>query len=331
MSTQAKFKHYAMNTLITLALPVLVILVFAFLTHGRSLNARTLLVVARQSVMPIIITMALVPNMTLNMIDFSAGAVVVAASIIGTNLMNLTKTGIPGLVLFCLLTAVALTTLTGFMNEKLRVPTLVLTIGLILVYESLPRILFVNGATLKVKYTSLAAAPWIFIVLAIVFVGFYLLYNKSTYGQNIRALGGSEEIAKSAGLNVSKIKMTGFMISGIFLGVASVLYISTNGQVVNVMAFGSMGTIFDAFLGVFIAMFLSRYCNFAIGIVVGVFTMALLSNGFIAMGLEVTFRSIATGLILLLVLGFSANQERIRKWQTNRERAHAANAAFLAQ
>ncbi|MBR4477899.1 MAG: hypothetical protein IKO96_04625, partial [Spirochaetales bacterium] len=93
-------------------------------------------------IVPSILSMAVVGNLTLGMWDFSAGAVVVASSIIGGNLMKLTNTGIPGMFIFCVLCGVLLSSLTGFLNNKLKVPMLVLTIGLIFIYEALPRVIF---------------------------------------------------------------------------------------------------------------------------------------------------------------------------------------------
>jgi hypothetical protein len=58
---------------------------------------------------------------------------VLASAIIGGNLMNLTGIGMPGLVLFCVLISIALTSLTGFINNVLRVAVVVLTLGLLLV------------------------------------------------------------------------------------------------------------------------------------------------------------------------------------------------------
>jgi ribose transport system permease protein len=322
-----KTKQFALNTLKTLVLPVTVMALFALLTHGRSLNQRTLLITLQQSVMPIIISLALVGNLTLGMFDFSAGAVVLAASIIGGNLARATETGVPGLVLFCMLPAIVLASITGFLNNKLKVPVMVLTLGLLLVYEALPRVIYSGGATITIKMATLALAPWIFVVLAVVLVTFYILYNFTTYGHNIRALGGNEDIAKTAGLDLTRIKQIGFTISGIYLGVAAVLNMSSKGQILNVGTLGSMGTMFDALMGVFLAFFLARYCNLVIAVVIGTFTMTTLTNGFVAAGLSQYLRDVMGGIFLLVLLVFSANQARFTQWRSDRERVRRLKAS----
>lgn len=319
--TKNSLIRFVINTFKTLLLPVAVILVFAVITGGRSFNTRTLLVTMRQSVTPILISMALISNMLMGIMDFSVGAAMLASAIIGGNLMNLTNTGIPGLVLFCVVTGVVLASLTGFLNNKLKIPAFVLTLGLMLVYEALPRIIFTEGATVRMKYTKLALSPWIFIVLAVMFVLYYVLFNFTAYGHNIRALGGNEDIAKSVGLNDSRIKQVTFAVSGIFIGAAAVLHMSSNGQILNVSMFGSMGTMLDAFMGVILAFFLAKYCNLAVAVVVGTFTMNILANNLVAAGMGAMTRQIMTGVFLLILLGISSNQDRFTQWRHNRSRA----------
>jgi ribose transport system permease protein len=316
-------KRTMIRTLQTLALPVIILVLFALITNGRTSTTRMMLITLQQSVIPILISMALVGNLMSGLLDFSSGAVVLAASIIGGCVMKSTNTGVLGLVLFCMLSAIALASLTGFLNNKLRLPGVVLTLGLLLVYEALPRIIFPAGATLPIGFSKLASIPWIFIVLAVVSIGFYVLNNFTTYGHNLRALGGNEEIARTAGLNISGIKQIGFTISGVFLGVAAVLYISSQGQILNIVSFGSMNIMFSALVGVILAMFLTRYCNLAVGVIVGTFTITMLTNGLVAAGLSQYMKDILSGIFLLILLIFSANQGEIKQWQIDRERVRS--------
>ena len=154
----AKTKNFFVRALKTMVFPFVVCLFFGIATGGRIFTTRSILVILRQSVLPAIIIMAMMPNLTLGLMDFSVGAVVTASAIIAGNLMNMTGTGIPGLIFFSLLSAVLLTSLTGFLNNKLKVPLLVVALGLTLVYEALPSVLFPenNSAIIKVQYAILA-------------------------------------------------------------------------------------------------------------------------------------------------------------------------------
>lgn len=314
------------NILMTAMLPCLIIFIFGLASHGRTLTVRMLLVTFQQSIVPSILSMAVVGNLTLGMWDFSAGAVVVASSIIGANLMKLTNTGILGLFIFCTLCGVILSTLTGYLNNKLKVPMLVLTIGLIFIYEALPRVIFPRGATIRDKYTLFASAPYNYIVLFVMGVICYFIYEKSSYGHNIRALGGGKEIAKAAGLNEAKIMQTGFIIAGFFLGVGAFLNMSEKGQIMNVASLDSAGIVFSALMGYFLAHFMARYCPLPIALILGNFTMTMFSNGFVALGWPATMQSVMTGFFLLVLLGVSGNQIRFAMWRAGRKRAKQVNA-----
>ena len=326
----SKAKDSIERAIKTLIFPFVVCLFFGIATGGKIFSARSILIILRQSVMPAIIIMAMMPNLSLGLMDFSIGAVVTTSAIIAGNLMNMTGTGLPGLIFFALLSAVLLTSLTGFLNNKLKVPILVVALGLMLVYEALPSLLFPDGnfAIIKVKYAVLAQSPHIFIIFGITFILYYILTNKTAYGHNIRALGGNSELAARAGLKVERIKQLSFTFSGIFGGIAAAIYMSSSGQVNTPAAFGSMGTVMDAFLGLFLGMFLSRFCDGAIGIVIAVITMTVLSNGMLNMGIDATYRDIVKSVVLFFLLAFSGNQPYFVARRQNLKRAEKANAAY---
>ena len=329
----SRVREYLVRTIKTAVFPAIVFLFFGIATGGRIFSSRSILVILRQSVLPAIIIMAMMPNLSLGMMDFSLGAVVMTSAIFAGNLMNMTNTGYPGLIVFSLLFSVAMTSLTGFLNNKLKVPLLVVSLGLALVYEALAVVAFphTQSAIINVKYASLAQAPTIFIVLAVAFVIYYVLTNKTAYGHNIRALGGNSELATRAGLKVSQITQLSFTISGIFAGIAAAVYMCSNGQVNAPTAFSSLITIMNAFLGLFLGMFLSRFCDASIGIVIAVITMTTLSNGMLMMGISSTTRSILSSVVLFLLLTLSSNQPYFIRWVKDLKRAKKANEAFAAQ
>lgn len=326
-----KSRNILYRVMMVALLPAAVILIFGILSKGRTLSARMLLITLQQSVKPAIIAMGVIGHVTLGMWDFSAGGVILAASIIGGNLMKLTDTGILGLFVFCLLLGVALSSLTGYLNNKLNVPLLVLTIGLIFIYESFPRILFPRGITIRDKFTTMASMPYNFVILAIMAMLFHVIYNKTAYGHNIRALGGGADIAKAAGINAKRIRQLGFTTAGVFLGVAAFMNISENGQILNVAALESSGMVFSALLSVFLANFMGRYCSMSIALIIGSFTMQMLSNGFVALGLPHTMQDITTGVFLLLLIAITSNEQRFKQNRENKIRARRINLELASQ
>jgi ribose transport system permease protein len=266
--------------------------------------------------------------MTLGIMNFAAGGVVLCSLIIGGNLAKMMGLGLAGVIIFCIIFSIVLSGITGLLYNLMRVPALVLTIGIVLVFESLPRIFFRGGVTIPRRNTFLAQEPWCFIVLSVMGLIFYMVYNKTAFGHNLRALGSSPAIADNIGLNSDKIKFMCFMIGGLFLGVAAVLYLSNQGDVRNVTAMGSMVIMMDAFMGVFLAFFLAKYCNLTFAVVLGSITMKLINNGFVAMGTSATIRDITTGIFLFVLLAMSANQGWMDRLRVRKENARAANEKY---
>lgn len=321
-------KDFLLKTLKSLAFPVLLFVAFALLSQGRIVNQRTILAILRQSVVPTLICWALMFNMTLGAMNFSVGANVLFSTIVGGNLALLTNTGLAGFIVFAILLATLLSGIAGALYNLLRLPTIVLTLGLVMVYESAPRLFFEAGVTIPFEMTFLATSPWCFIVLGVMFLAFYLIYNKTAFGHNLRAIGKNPAIAVSVGLDSDKVKFTSFVLGGLFIGVAAVLYGSNQGQVENVSALGSMVIMMDSLMGVYFALFLSKFCNMAVAIVLSNVTIKIIFNGFVALGMSATIRDITTGVILFVLLVTSANQGVLAKKKADKKYAEEATARY---
>lgn len=307
MKHQNKLAGKLLGLAKTLVIPVAVYVLFGILSGGGMFNSRAILTVLRQAIQPSIICYALLLGMSIGMMNFGAGSFVICAAIIGNGLSNMLGWGLPGLVFFAILISLICSAIMGLLYNWLRVPCMVLSLGMMLVFESLPRVFFPGGAVITTENAFLARQPWCFVIMAAMMVVFYIIYNKTPYGHNIRAIGSNQSVALAAGLNLDKIKFTNFMVGGFFLGVAAVLYMSAQGKVQNVGALGSMAVMMDGFMGVFLGMLLARWSDPSIAVFCGVLTMKILANGFVAVGLESTWKDVVTGLFMLIIMAVSEN------------------------
>ena len=198
MKNQNKFAGRVVGLIKTLAIPVAVYLLFGILSGGRMFNSRAMITVLRQTIQPSIICYALLLGMSIGMMNFSAGAFVTCAAIMGNGLSNLLGWGLPGLVFFAIVVSLACSAIMGLLYNWLRVPCMVLSLGLMLFFESLPRFFFPGGAVISTQDAFLARQPWCFVVMALVMVLFYIIYNKTPYGHNIRAIGANQSVALAA-------------------------------------------------------------------------------------------------------------------------------------
>jgi ribose transport system permease protein len=158
------------------------------------------------------------------------------------------------------------------------------------------------------------------------FAAFHLLHNKPAFGHNLRAIGANQAIADSVGIDSDKGKFMTFLIGSLFIGAAALLYTSNNGEVRPMAAMASMMIMMDGFMGMFMAMFISKYCDLALAVPISVLAMRLISNGFVALGMSATVRDITNGLVLLILLAISANEGLFARIRANRSFADEANA-----
>lgn len=327
-----KVKEYIIKAVKSLILPVCVYLFFRIVAQsGRFGSNAQMMVIFRQSVQPILMAWALAFNMSIHMWDFSAGAVVIVACIAGGNLALMTGTGTVGLIVFCVLIALVMSAFTGALYNIMKVPSMVLTVGLVLIYETMTYIVNRgNGVLISGDLTVLSRAPYCFIILAIMFVIIYVVYNYTSFGHDVRALGNGQLIARNAGLSPGRTKFKSFLFGGLFLGISAVIYISAKGKVAPVTGMASVTTIFDAMMGIFIGLFLSKYCNMPVGVAIGTFTMKMLTTGLVALGLSTTVRDISQGFFLLIILVISNNQGVFEEIRLRKRRAAEANRKYEA-
>ncbi|HPS81839.1 MAG TPA: hypothetical protein PLP25_08280 [Candidatus Limiplasma sp.] len=105
-----------------------------------------------------------------------------------------------------------------------------------------------------------------------------------------------------------------YVVSGVFLGVAALLKISTQGSIDTLMYMSSTNLVFASMLGIFVAMALRSYCNLVIGVWIGNIIMFIMNNGLLSLGLSSSWQDVLNGAVLLLIMTITYNNENFAKW-----------------
>jgi D-xylose transport system permease protein len=156
--------------------------------------------------------------------------------------------------------------------------------------------------------------PWVVVLLVVLYVVWHFVLSRTRYGRHVYAVGGNEEAARRAGVAVSRIRISVFVIcsgmaavSGVIAasllqsvqsnaGAGNTLLLAVGAAVIGgTSLFGGRGRVIDAVLG---------------GLVVAVITngMSDLIQGANSAGYE----WVVTGAVLLLAAGFDAVVRRGR-------------------
>jgi len=145
-------------------------------------------------------------------------------------------------------------------------------------------------------------------ILIVLFVSF--VYYKTTYGWNVLALGGNEEAARLAGIKTRAMKISVYTVCGFFTAIATMVMISKANTTSSM--FGP-GTEFTALTAAIVGgiSFMGGEGNM-LGLVTGVFLLAVLGNGMQLAGWGTYAQYIVKGLILLGAVTFDEYQKTIK-------------------
>ncbi|MBQ6235078.1 MAG: hypothetical protein IJK54_04110 [Clostridia bacterium] len=319
MKTVLKYvKAYALAILSPVALMLVLLLVSP---ETRSWAA--VWNVIRQSLAPAVLGMGVLFNMKIGNWDFSIGARVVLTTILAGNFAMQITTAlglgvagfVPVLIILSVLIGIVLGVIVGAAYYFLQIPTLIVSIGLMLIMESFTRILF-NGAGTHISpgYMVLGKTPWDLILFAVAFVFASILYYKRKIGYSVRAVGSNPVVAKTNGINPKFLKAEALAVSGIFAGLYSLMSLSATGVQSAVQGtMGSAAAVFDAMMCVLIGMSIAGKGNIMFGVFAGAVVAQILKMGMMAIGLPTTFNKVVIGVFVVIFMVGSSRSDLFRK------------------
>ena len=206
------------------------------------------------------------------------------------------------------------------MYRLLRVPAIVTALGVCMVYETLSNLASISWVTaIKGETTTLGRFPYCLIIFAVMFALFYIIFNYTKFGYNVRACASSQQIAKNGGVNTKRTAFLCYVISSVFLGVAALLKISIQGSIDTPMYMSSTNIIFNCMLGIYVGLALEQYCNLLIGIFIGNFVLNMLTTGLLSLGLSASLQDTASGVFLLVIMIFTYNNQRVMDFISSRK------------
>ncbi|MGN6714377.1 ABC transporter permease [Anaerocolumna jejuensis] len=152
------------------------------------------------------------------------------------------------------------------------------------------------------------------IVLAAVYIVCYLLFEKSGIGKANKAIGGNPAAAQQAGVRVAQTRLIAYIISGITVGIAAVLLMVRAGSVSTSTGQGMEMNVITALVLGGVPLSGGSRVKMA-GSLIGSFSVILLRNGLIILGVNERVIEGIQGLVLLLLvfLTYVKNKDGILK------------------
>lgn len=292
-------KNYALSVIMPI---IMIILLLIVSSETRSANA--IISLLRQGFAPAVLGWGVLFNMKAGNWDFSIGARFVLGSILAGNLAMRFHLGMLGLIVLAIVISLVLSTIVGLAYKFLRIPTLIVSIGICLIFESITRILY-GGAGVHVssEYMLLGRSPYDVIAFAVCFGIAAYIYYKRKLGYNVRAVGTNPVVAQTNGINAVSTKTNALIISGLFAGLYCILSLSKTGVCAAVSGtLGSAATVFDAMMCVLIGMAICGKGNIIFSLYSGALIAQILKMGMMAIGLPTTYNKVVIALFVILFM-----------------------------
>lgn len=172
-------------------------------------------------------------------IDLSLGSVVAVSGVVAASFAHPDTYPLIVPILMGLLVGVLFGAFNGYIITKAGVPSFIVTLGTMTMGRGLALILSKGRPVSNLSESfnfigggSLLGIPVPIVLLGIIFFVCLVLLNKTTIGRYIYAIGGNEQAAKASGIEVNKIKLFVYTLSGALAALAGIVLASriTTGQ-----------------------------------------------------------------------------------------------------
>jgi D-xylose transport system permease protein len=169
-----------------------------------------------------------------------------------------------------------------------------------------------EGTPLSVNCTQPLGLPLAAVLMLVFLVGLTFLAKRTTFGRHVYAVGGNAEAARRAGINVARVRILVFMISGIMAGVGG-LVLAARLQSVNLNVGGGellLDCISAAVIGG-VSLFGGR--GEVRGALLGSLIIATIANGLNIGGYSTGTIYVVTGVILLAAVTLDTVARRLQE------------------
>lgn len=246
-------------------------------------------------------------------IDLSVGSQLAATGLFTITVFNQTGSIVLGIAAGIAM-GMVMGLATGALVAKCSIPAFIVTLGTMSIYRSVAQYFFKGGGILAqgdkvdtfvaISNTRLFGAiplPILYWLILAVIIGVFS--NRVATGRRIYAIGSNEKAAKLSGINVDRVKIATYMISGALVAAASVVEASRLGS----MNSASSGTSYemDAIAAVVIGgTSMSGGKGKIIGTVFGTLTLGIIDNMMNMLGVPTFLVSAIKGAIIIIAVLF---------------------------
>ena len=244
--------------------------------------------------------------MLMGCMDLSQYAVM---AMIGMFIASMMKQGLHPLlaIVIALLMGAAAGGVNAFTVTKMHIVPIIATIGMQLICRSIAYlstggiyIMVDNDIFYNIGYKEIAGLPYLVWALLITNFGLAFVLSNTAFGRKVFAVGGNAQACRLSGISVEKMRLAGYLISGITAGLAAVL---CTAQVSAAYPTAGNGQEMDCTAAVFLGgLAVGGGKGSIIGTFIGVTLIAVLLNGMTLLSINAYYQVLLKGLVLIFAV-----------------------------
>lgn len=285
---------------------VLMFAVFTLLEGDTFATSANLLTVVNDQAVLAILTFGLTVVLLTGEFDLSIAAILSLAGVLSAGLVANSGLSIGATVAIVLAVGGAVGLFNGVLVTVFKVPALVATIAVAsvlngitlwytggeVIFEGVPESFTRVG---RASPLGVQTPTWFLLLFGLIL---YVALNHTKTGRGIHAIGGNRDAARMSGIRVSWHVTLAFVVAGVCAAFAGLLQSTRNGSAV---AFMGDSFLLPAFAAAFLGSVTLRRGQFHIlGTVIGVYFVAIGTNGLFILGFPFWVKFVFSGGILIL-------------------------------
>ncbi|MFD9397125.1 ABC transporter permease [Streptomyces sp. NPDC060000] len=250
-------------------------------------------------------------------IDLSVGSVIALCAVVAGSSMEHGGAGaIPLAIVLSVLIGAACGLVNGLVTERWRVPSFIVTLGMLYVargaaeqYTHAATIYSLPSALTDFGTATIAGAPAVFVVALLMVAGAWFVLSRTVFGRLVYATGNNEEAVRLSGHKTTHIKVVCFVVGGLCVGVAAVVYMARLGVASPILGQGyELNAIAAVVIG---GASLTGGRGSVIGTLLGACLLGILTNGLLLMGVSDFQRTMVTGAVIIVAVVLDAYRKKL--------------------
>jgi rhamnose transport system permease protein len=239
--------------------------------------------------------------------------------------------GIVPVLVIAVAMGAALGLINGALVWKVRIPSIVVTLGTLSVYRGCVYVVsggaWVNSGQMSQLFLGFVRIPilgisvlsWIGIIVAV--LG-YLFLKYAVAGRNLYAAGNNPNAATYAGIDVGRMQCMAFVLSGAIAGLAGYLWVARFAVAYTDVASGfELQVIAACVIG---GVSITGGVGGVLGVVLGGLFLGIIKNALPVVGISPFFQMAVSGLVITIAVILNAGTYRKSHGRKILERAEAA-------